>query len=182
MRERLQLPCVSGRWTVFWLLVCFILTGVLIPLILKLPKWIEFEIVVGIWWLLWAMILTKLLYTGEQVLDDHSLKKPNDWLGIGNAGDVSGCGGDSEGCVVLLGLVVALILVWFLIEIAIPLVFFLLYFLIRAMLAHVINERPSCQGNLVYSLFRGLLWATLYTLPLAGSIWAIHWMMVKKGG
>jgi hypothetical protein len=189
LRERLRLPEVSGKWTVLWLLLCFILTGVLIPLVLKLPKWVEFEIVVACWWVLWAIVLTKLLYAGEQVSDDHRHHKPRDWFGLkksegssGNWGDLSGCGSaDGEGCLVLLGLIAALILVWFLIEIAIPVVFLMLYFLVRGMLVSVVNDRPGCRGNFSFSAARGALWATVYTLPLALTIWLIHFIHMKHG-
>jgi hypothetical protein len=189
LRERLRLPEVSGKWTVLWLLLCFILTGVLIPLVLKLPKWVEFEIVVACWWVLWAIVLTKLLYSGEQVSDDHRHHKPRDWFGLkksegssGNWGDLSGCGAaDGEGCLVLLGLIVALILVWFLVEIAIPIVFLMLYFLVRGMLVRVVNDRPGCRGNFGLSAARGALWATVYTLPLALTVWLVHYIHLKHG-
>ncbi|MCE9530282.1 MAG: hypothetical protein K8T89_03980, partial [Planctomycetes bacterium] len=130
LKERLRLPHVSGFWTVLWLLACFVLTGILLPLVLKLQPWIEFEIVVGIWWLLWSMILTKLLYKGEHIADDHRLKKPKDWFGLdGSSGsNWDGCAGgaDFEGCAIVLGLIAALALVWLLIELAIPIVFFML--------------------------------------------------------
>lgn len=182
----LRLPEVSGKWTVIWLLVCFILTGILIPVVLKLPHWIEYEIVVGVWWIVWTMILTKLLYKGEQITDDHQHKQPRDWLGLqkADASDASGCGygADFEGCAVLIGLVVALILVWFLIEVAIPIVFLLLYFLVRGMLANVVNEKAYCRGNFTLSAARGFFWATVYTAPLALSIWVIHYIQKKHGG
>ena len=48
-----------------------------------------------------------------------------------------------QGCLALIGVLVALllafVLVWFLIEIAIPVIFFLLYLVVRGMLAQVIN-------------------------------------------
>lgn len=182
LSQRLRLPEVSGKWTVIWLFVCFVLTGVLIPLVLKLPKWIEFEIVVGVWWMLWAIILTKLLYMGEQVADDHQPHKPRDWFGLNNSGSGNwdpgcGAGADLEGCLVLIGLIVALLLVWLLIEFAIPIVFLMLYFLVRGMLVHVVHNKPICRGNLPLSAARGIFWATVYSVPLAGTIWLIHQMM-----
>jgi hypothetical protein len=65
-------------------------------------------------------------------------------------------------------------LVWFLIEIAIPVVFFLLYLTVRGMLAHVINDRHRCRGRLGRALAWGLVWATVYTAPLAGMVWLVH--------
>ena len=184
LAARLRLPQVSGKWTVFWLLFCLTVTGLLIPLVLKKPLWIELEFVVAAWWLLWAIVLTKLLYQGEQIADDHQQHKPRDWFGLtknsGPSGsDFSGCGSgaDAEGCLVLLGLIVALFLVWILIEFALPIVFFMLYFLIRAMLVHVVHDRPRCQGNFGLAAFRGCLWAAIYTVPLAGTVWLVHFIM-----
>lgn len=179
LAQRLRLPEVSGKWTVFWLLFCLVLSGLLIPLILKKPLWVELEAVVAVWWLLWGIVLTKLLYMGEQIADDHQPHKPRDWFGFKNSGsgsDLSGCGSgaDAEGCMVLVGLILALVLLWVLIEFAIPILFFMAYFLIRGMLVHVVHEKPYCKGNLSWSAFRGFLWATIYTSPLAGTIWLIH--------
>src|SRR5688572_2094195 len=85
LAQRLRLPQVSGKWTVFWLLICLLITGLLIPPVLKKPLWVELEIVVGVWWLLWGIVLTKLLYMGEQIADDHQHHEPRDWFGFKNS-------------------------------------------------------------------------------------------------
>lgn len=176
--RRLRLPAVSGKWTVIWLLVCAAVSGLLIPLILRKPLWVEFELVVAVWWLLSGMLLTKLLYRGERVADDHRQHSPRDWFNLKHAGtsDLSGCGPgiDGEGCLVLVGLLIALLLVWLLIELLIPVVFFLLYFLIRGMLVHAAHNRPRCRGHLSMSVGCGFFWATIYTTPLAGVVWLVH--------
>ena len=71
---------------------------------------------------------------------------------------------------------------WFLIEIAIPGIAFLMYFLVRGMIAHAVNDRHHCQGNLPRSLLWGLLWATVYTAPLAGLVWLVHVVAAKAAG
>jgi hypothetical protein len=185
--QRLRLPEVSGKWTVIWLLVCFTLTAALIPILLRRAKpWIEMEIVVAVWWILWALILTKLLYKGERISDDHQRREPRDWLHLKKLGDGVGDPGcsttDGEGCLVILGLIAALFLVWVLIEVAIPVVFFLLYFVVRGMLANVVNDKTRCQGNLGQSAIRGLFWATLYSAPIALTIWLVHWIHMKRNG
>ncbi len=177
-RRRLRLPVVSGKWTVVWLLCCFLFTGALIPLVMRLPKWVEFEVVIAIWWLLWVMILTKLLYKGEQVSDDHVRKGARSWFNTKDH-DLSGydgCayGADFEGCAVIIGLIAAVALVWILVEIAVPVVFFMLYFLVRGMLARVVNDQRNCRGEFGRSALRGVLWATIYTVPLAVTVWIIH--------
>jgi hypothetical protein len=60
------------------------------------------------------------------------------------------------------------------VEVAVPLVAFLVYVLVRSMLARVLNDDQGCRGRLVSSVGRGLLWATVYTAPLAGVVWLIH--------
>lgn len=180
--RRLRLPVVSGKWTVIWLMVCFGLTGALIPVALHLKPWVEMEIVLACWWVLWCVLLTKLLYKGEQVSDDHSRREARDWMGISNP-DAIGCATvDIEGFLIILGLILALSLVWLLIEIAIPVVFFLLYFVVRGMLAQAANGQSQCRGNLPLSAFRGTVWATLYTAPLALTVWMVHWVHMKHAG
>jgi hypothetical protein len=78
------------------------------------------------------------------------------------------------GCLLLILLMVLLpFIIVFLIEAAI-LVAFVMYLMIRGMLAQVANTRLHCRGRLGRSLAFSLLWATLYTAPLGGLIWFIH--------
>lgn|GEM_PF-4087725 len=182
LRKRLQLPLVSGKWTVFWVTVCLATTGLLIPLVLKKPLWVELELVIAAWWLISGLLLTRFLYLGARIDDDHKPNQPRNWLGSSNTtgSDLSGCSGvDGEGCLILIGLVAVFFVVWLLIELAIPLVFFVMYFLIRGMIVHAVHERHSCQNNLLYSVVRGFLWATVYTAPLAGIVWFIHFLQAR---
>jgi hypothetical protein len=71
-------------------------------------------------------------------------------------------------------IVVAVAGVWFIVEIAVPGLAFLAYLLIRGSLAHVVNDRHHCRGRLGAAVSWGLLWATLYVLPLALFTWAVH--------
>lgn len=183
LSKRLGIPHVSGTWTVILLLFCFVLTTGLVLLVFrKLPEWVEFEIVVGTWWLLWALVLTKLLYMGEQIADDYKHRQPRSWFDTKNLDGCSSGGSDAEGCVVVLGLIVALFLVWILIEFAVPIIFFMLYFLVRGMLVRVVNDKPQCQGNIGLSAFRGIFWATIYTAPLALTIYVVHFLHQRAGG
>ena len=77
-------------------------------------------------------------------------------------------------------LVVFLIALWFLIEVAIPLVLFLLYLVTGGgMLSQVINDRHHCKGRLIRALAWALVWATLYTVPLAGIVWYVHFLLAR---
>src|SRR5579871_6372683 len=71
---------VSGQVAALWLVICLLLTAVLIPMALKLPHWIEFEIVLGIWWIVWFSVLSWFLYQGFQVTDDHTFHQPRNWF------------------------------------------------------------------------------------------------------
>jgi hypothetical protein len=187
-RRRFRL---SGFATAGWLLLVLGMTGLLIPTVLRLPIWIDFEIVLGIWWTIWLGALTSLLYTGSRISDDHRLHEPRNWFDLARQKDKStksdsGWGSgwwpwmpmDGEGCVYFLAFLLILValgaLTWILIEVAIPLIVFLLYFVTRGMLSHVVNDRHRCRGRFARSLAWGLVWATAYMLPLAGTVWFVH--------
>jgi hypothetical protein len=201
----LRLPRLSGKASAAWLVIFFLATGLLIPGVVRLPLWIDFEIVLGIWWLAWLIVLAVLLYRGQRVTDDHQLGEPRNWLNALKGGqkpadplDVRKREGNSgwwdslfwvgpiegEGCLVLLGILLAIVvgffLLWFLIEIAIPLILFLLYAGARGMLAAVINDRHHCPGRLARSVTWGLFWATAYTAPLAVVVWFVHYVMSQQ--
>jgi hypothetical protein len=197
--KAIRLPHVSGKASAAWLVACFALTAALIPTAVRLPLWIDFEIVLAVWWLVWAGVLTRLLYLGWHVSDDHRLGTPRTWFGSGSGSggrtrrtsssgwfdlgfwDLSG----GEGCVWVLGLVLAVVVLlgaaWFVVEVAVPLVAFLLYWTVRGMLAAVLNDDHRCQGRLAAAAGRGLLWATVYTAPLAGVVWLVHHFHAARG-
>lgn len=213
-QRNVRLARLSGKATAAWLICFLILIGLLIPAVLRLPLWIDFEIVLSAWWLVWLTVLARLLYTGQRIAADHQLGAPRNWLAavtgksdsapketkkdpldIRKAKRTNSSGGgwyfdlgtlDGEGCMYLLGAIIALVLffalVWFLIEIAIPVVFFLLYLTVRGMLAHVINDRHRCRGRLGRALAWALVWATVYTAPLAGVVWLVHYIRSSQAG
>jgi hypothetical protein len=180
LRRSIKLPVVSGKASALVLVACFALTGVLIPVALRLPAWVDAEAVLAVWWALWLGVLTGLLYAGRQVSDDHRLAPPAGAMSPGGWWDWFPEFGflGLEGC--LLGLVVLLVVAllgvvaWFVAEFAVPLLTFVLYLAVRGMLAQAVNGRPACQGRLGRSLAVALGWATLYTAPVAGAVWLIH--------
>jgi hypothetical protein len=204
--RKVRLARLSGKATAAWLIGFLALIALLIPTVVRLPLWIDFEIVLASWWLVWLIVLARLLYTGQRVTADHQLGEPRNWLTAitgkkdqetpkdpldiskpktqqrgGSWSPYIDLGGiDGEGCAWILAVFVALVLlvflIWFLIEIAIPVVLFLLYLAVRGMLAHVINDRHRCRGRLGRSLGWAFVWATLYTAPLAGVVWFVHFM------
>lgn len=187
--ESIRLPQVSGKASALWLIGCFALTALLVPMTVRLPLWIDFEIVVAVWWCVWAGILSRMLYLGWRISDDHRLGQSLAWFSSGERGGRSRSSGgwlswldvptfDLEGCAWVLAIGAALFiaasLIWFVVEIALPVVAFLLYCVVRGMLAKVLNDEHGCRGNFARALGYGLLWATIYTAPLAGVIWLIH--------
>jgi hypothetical protein len=162
---------------------------------LTLPRWIDAEIVLSLWWLIWVIGFAFLLYAGQRVTDDHTLGQPRNWLagmGLSSSGR-SAPSSDSwpwwywidiptfevgEGCAVVLGVILAVIVaffgLWLMVEIVIPVVAFLAYFLIRGLLARVANDRHHCEGHLLRAVAWGAIWATVYTAPLALLVWFAH--------
>jgi hypothetical protein len=195
LARSVRLPRLSGKASAGWLVVCFVLTGLLIPAVVRLPLWIDFEIVLAGWWLVWLAVLSHLLYWGQRVADDHQMQEPRNWFATAKEagkktatadrnsrwwdiffgwtfiGDFDGL---AFGCLLIVGLVMLVGVAWLLIEVAVPVVVFLLYFLTRGMLAHVVNDRHRCRGSLGRALAWGCIWATAYTAPLAGVVWLVH--------
>jgi hypothetical protein len=188
-----RLRRLSGKAAAAWLVVC-LLTAVLIPMALRLPRWLEFEIVLGVWWVVWFGVLTTFLYQGLRVADDHALPQPRSWFSGWFAPDRGKTGKRSAstgswwgdflsgwfiGDELIFLLIAAVVLVggiWLAFEVAIPVLLFLLYFIARGMLAGVANDRHRCRGNLGRSVAWGFLWATAYTLPLAAAVWFVHFV------
>jgi hypothetical protein len=187
--QAVKLPMLSGAASAVALFACFALTGLLVPLVLRKPLWIDAEFVVASWWLVWVIALTVILYRGHKVSDDHAMKSPRSWglreklRGWGWASDASDVGGwflDSEACAVvaliLLALPLLVLLIWALLEVAIPGIAFIAYILLRGQLANVANDKHGCQGRPLRAAAWGILWATLYTAPLAALVWFVHLM------
>jgi hypothetical protein len=188
LARRVRLPRVSGKVSAAWLVVCFALTAALIPMVLRQETWIKYEIVLAVWWSVWVGVLTWLLYTGHRVTDDHRMSEPRNWLPAWSSSksESSDPGWpwwwwapiEAEGCAYALMILVAAVVLffaaWLIIEIAIPLVLFLLYFVTRGMLASVTNDRHRCEGRPAKAFGWAVLWATAYTVPLALAVWVVH--------
>jgi hypothetical protein len=198
IRRALYLPHVSGRQSFLALLACMAITALLVPMVLKLPAWVEAELVVTLWWAIWCVALTLFLYSGWLVTHDFqkpSVASPNLshqrdsysrgwWDGYfwGSFPNIGGGGDDLAGCFLLILLIILMpFILLFLAETALLLAF-VLYLLIRGMLAQVVNSRLRCQGRLARSLAFGVLWATVYTAPLAGLVWIIVMASLGMGG
>lgn len=192
-------PRVSGTTTALVVGTAFLVSGVLLPTALKLPRWIETELVLTAWWVVLSAVLSFLLYRGYRLADDwvyfspwdrpasadetkpstptaKSAKSGLDW------GCSDGCSGiDGEGALVALvvGAALALLLgaAWVLVEIAAPLVCLVVYALVLRAVGRVARDNHQCQGDLGRAVGWGLGWATLYLLPLAALTGILHLAM-----
>jgi hypothetical protein len=200
LRDRVRLPMVSGSGSALVLAMCLVVAAlVIVPLAWHLPRWVDAEIVVAVWWLLWIAALAILLHGGQPISDDHEWRPARSWFGnSGRASDTSdGCfwsladfGGvdlgasAGEACativVVLLTIVALFIAAWFVIEVAIPGIAFVTYLLLRGMLARVVNDRHGCAGSWPKAIGWAVVWATLYILPQAALVWVIHLVVQKS--
>ncbi len=183
-------PKVSGSAAGLVMLASLAASAVLLPASVRLPRWVEAELVLGLWWVIVGAVLTTLLYRGFRLRDDFvyfapwnrpasdkgdGAKATGDGSGsnwASGCGDLGGCAGaDAEGCAVGLVVVIALAAAfgaaWLLVEIALPLAFFLMYGLFMRAIGRVANDRHGCEGQLSRSVGWGALWATVYVLPIA---------------
>jgi hypothetical protein len=198
--RRVKLPVVSGKATAAVIVACLVVAGLIVfPLTtyFQFPTWVRVEIFLGVWWVVWVIALCRLLYSGRRLSDDHVMGKPRDWVswmfGKGSSGSSSSGSSwwyvpiDAEGCAWVLAAIVAFVVgvlaLWLLIEIAIPAIAFLLYFLVRGMLARVANDDHGCKDNLPRSLAWACTWATLYLAPVAFLVWLghVYWMGKPPG-
>lgn len=184
-------PRVSGKASAAIVLACLVAAAVLVPASLRLPRWIEVEIVLVAWWLVLATLLVVLLYRDFRLRDDYVYFVPWDRPSVASArpamgggsgtsgwsiGD--GCSADGEGIVVAAA--VAIVLgaafgaAWVVVELALPLVFFVLYAGLMRAIRRVAADRRGCAGDLGKSLAWGALWATIYIAPISLLTWAIH--------
>lgn len=185
-------PRVSARATALVMLAAFAGSAVMVPASMRLPRWIETELVLSLWWVIVVAALTTLLYRGFRLRDDYVYftpwNRPPAVKGDAPAPAKEGCSGwsdglggcatDGEGLLAMLALAIVLSLAlgaaWVLVELALPLVFFLMYWLFMRAIGRVANDRHGCEGSLARSLGWGLGWATVYVAPIAVATWALH--------
>jgi hypothetical protein len=71
-------PRVSGKLTALVVLASLVGASILVPASVRLPRWIEAEMVLGLWWLVMAVTLVVLLYRGFRLNDDLVVFMPWD--------------------------------------------------------------------------------------------------------
>ena len=185
-------PRVSASATGLVVLLSFAASAVLLPASLHLPRWLEAELVLGAWWSTVATVLAVLLYRGFRLRDDYVYFAP--WnrpakgggaaqgashASVSGCSDLSGCGdAGGEGIAVVIVVIVALGAAfgaaWVLVELALPMAFFVMYGLFMRAIGRVANDRHNCHGELARAIGWGALWATVYMVPLALFTLALH--------
>src|SRR5438094_7295486 len=83
--KKAKLPLVSGSGSVVVLVLCFVLSAAAVFAVgwtAHWPLWIDFEVMLLLWWLAWILMLGRLLYLGAQVRDDPSVRgvQPRNWF------------------------------------------------------------------------------------------------------
>jgi hypothetical protein len=202
-------PRISGQATALVVGASLLASAVLLPASLELPRWIEAELVLALWWVILLGVLSVLLYRGFRIRDDFIYFTPWDRpssppadgsaktdssakadskpkassgssSGAGSLNLADGCssGLDGEGClaVIVVGAVLAAAFgaAWVAVELAMPVVFLVVYWAFMRAIGRVANDRHGCEGSLGSSLGWGALWATIYVMPIAAVTAAAH--------
>lgn len=183
LRVQRLAPPVSGALTALIVGSMMALVAVTFPALLQLPRWLEIEIVLALWWGVWSVTFVVLLYRGWRVARDLKSikgkprpKHPGRTTSFGNWFDFSG-GVDLDGCVFVLGLALAIGAAFLLAELIVPVLLIGAYWLIVRGLTTVANDSHRCEGQLGRALLWGTLWSTGYTAPLAILVWIGHWIL-----
>lgn len=195
-------PRVSGATTAAIVAGAFVTSAVLLPATLKLPTWVEAELVIVVWWTVLTVLLTVLLVRGYRLKDDWvhfspwerpsadetKPSTPTAKASKGSGADwgcSDGCSGiDGEGALVVLVVGAALALVfgaaWVLVEIAVPLVCVTVYAAVMRAIGRVARDAHHCEGELARSLGWGALWSSVYVMPLAVLTWLLHLALITR--
>ncbi len=188
---------LSGKGTAAVLGAAMLLTALTVPFAIHQPSWIDFEVVLGGFWVATTGTLAFVLYRGT-VSDDYAAKSPRSWFGgngpswLSGVGDIGSGLGDigGEGCagaiagifIAIIAAVLFFVLAWIFVELLLPAMLFVTYTLLCGAIRHVTNDRHGCENKLGRSLAYGALWATAYLAPLGAVTWAVHAFLRAKHG
>ena len=204
-RTKARLPgarMVSGRATALLLLGTFAATALALPFSMNLPRWVEWEIVFGVWALALAATLTTLLYRGWHVAHDHRMVVLSDrfsrshrsesygatrssrwsWWNLADGGgsaDIEGCFG---AVVIAMAALVSFVAAWLVVELVAPALFFVAYWLVMKAVARVANDRHACAGDFGKSLIWGGTFTLFYLGPLAFAVALLHALVRARHG
>ncbi len=187
-------PTLSARLTAYTAMVAMALTASAFPKLLHLPRWLEFEFVLAVWWLLGAVGLMVVLYRGLHVDDDHLFYAPGPltnagpdlkWRSCADGCDPSSGCSDADGCdagvalialalAALAAVAVSLLVAWVVVEVVLPIAFLAFYATTTAALKRAAHDRHDCRGRMLKSIGWGVVWATAYVAPLALTLGVLH--------
>lgn len=176
----------SSRGTTIVVVACLAFTAAVVPFSLHRSRWVEIEMVLVAWWLVWAIVLSYVARRGAAFADDHTFAIANPfayvsrWRGGKSSswsfdlGDLVTGLGDIDGLVLLVVLPILLPIVffsaWFVVELVVPMLFFVAYIGVVRALRHAASYRGSPRRAVV----GGVAWATAYVAPLAVVVWVCH--------
>ncbi len=176
-------PPISGSLATLTVGSAMLLALALMPGALTMPLWIELEVVILAWVLIWTLAFTTLLFRGWRLAKDAWTKDAStlDDVTMLNVDlDLSTRRSwwyDDEGAAIAVFLFVVLLILSFALEFLLPLVLIGSYLLVLRGLAHVANDRHGCEGKLGRSLLWGVLWSSIYAAPIAGLVLLAHLLM-----
>ena len=81
----------------------------------------------------------------------------------------------------LMAVIVVLIPLWVMVEVVVPVFIYMIYVTIRQQLSIVAKLVPRCEGRPLLAGYFGVLWATIYTSPVALAVWGLHAVAVTRG-
>ncbi len=177
-------PRVSAWALSGYLVVVLVFAALVLPLVLHRAAWVEAEIVVLAWFVIWATLLSWLAYRGavlDEVDDSRRAWGIRDRLkNVGNAWDVSAgtwpdAGEGIVGCLaIIVAVIVVLVIAWLFISFVLPVILIALLVLVRSLVGQVTRTADRTRGQLPGSILRGAFWAAVYTVPFAVGIWVLH--------
>ena len=198
-RALVPAPPLSGKGTAAALGACMLITALAVPFALHQPSWVDFEAVIGGFWIATTATLAYVLYRGS-VSDDYAMHSPRMWFkggggssggsswwsnigSIGDVGDAEGCAGAIIGVIAFIAATIVLIaLAWLFVELLLPLMLYVSYTLLCGAIRHVSNDRHGCENKLPRAMAYATLWSTVYLAPFAAVTWAAHaYLRVKHG-
>lgn len=186
-------PPISSAATVIVILACCAFTALALPALFSMPRWLEIEVVLGAWWLVWAVVLGVLAHRGRPLDRDYSLSSespanpdrapapprepPSRWSWL----DVLGAVSDLEGIVIfVVGAIVitlAIAATTIVVDFAAPVLFLVAFTGVQAAMRRSLVAKH--EGQALRSAFHGAAWATLYVAPLAVVIGLTHVLLAK---
>ncbi len=152
--------------------------SVVLPLSLHQKAWIEAGIACGACWLVLVGFVAACLYSQPEIEDDNPTPKARtEWGGVTADGVIEstvGCAPD--GCLILLGLILVVLVLVFLFEFIVPALIIALFWPLQTGLRALIARHPECADRLGPSIGWAAAWATLVVGPITAIVCALFYV------